>query len=53
MNSEMIYKMFLNSVKNMNEDELKNMLQKIKPMLSESDYKKFEDGIAKRNLDEK
>ena len=42
MNKEMMYQMFLNSIKNMSEDEIKSALNKVRGMLSEEDYKKLE-----------
>lgn len=41
MNNEMMYSLFVNSVKNMSDDELKNALEKTKAMLSEDDYSKL------------
>ncbi len=41
MNNEMMYKMFVNSIKNMSEEEIKNTLKKVKGMISEDDYEKL------------
>lgn len=38
MNNEMMYSLFVNSVKNMSDDELKNALEKTRGMLSDDDY---------------
>ena len=42
MNNEMMYQIFLNSIKNMSEEEMRSTLQKVKGMISEEDYKKLE-----------
>lgn len=47
MNKEMMYQLFLNSIKNMNGEELKGALMKVKGMVSEDDYKKLEELIEK------
>lgn len=47
MNKEMMYQLFLNSIKNMNDEELKGALMKVKGMVSEDDYKKLEELIEK------
>lgn len=41
MNNEMMYSLFVNSVKNMSDDELKNALEKTRGMLSDDDYQKL------------
>lgn len=41
MNNEMMYKIFLNSIKNMSEEEMQSALMKIKSMMSEEDYQKL------------
>ena len=38
MDNEMVYKMFVNSLLKMSDDELNNALKKAKEMLSEKDY---------------
>lgn len=51
MNNEMIYTMFLNSIRNMSEDELKKTLEKTKGILNENDYNKLLELIRKeRNI---
>lgn len=51
MNNEMMYSLFLNSIKNMSDSELKAALEKTKGMLSNEDYSKLEALIKKeRNL---
>lgn len=47
MNNEMIYTMFLNSIRNMSDEELKNTLEKTKGILNETDYKKLLELIKK------
>lgn len=47
MNNDMIYTMFLNSIRNMSEEELKNTLEKTKGILNESDYNKLLELIKK------
>ena len=47
MNNEMLYTMFLNSIRNMSDEELKNTLEKTKEILNESDYKKLTELIQK------
>ena len=42
MNKEMMYQIFLSSIKNMSDDEMKSALNKVKGMLSEDDYKKLQ-----------
>lgn len=42
MNKEMMYQMFLNSLKNMSEEEIKCSLNRVRGMLSDEDYKKLE-----------
>lgn len=42
MNKEMMYQMFLNSLKNMSEEEIKYSLNRVRGMLSDEDYKKLE-----------
>ena len=41
MNNEMMYQIFLNSIKNMSDEEMKGALLKVKGMMSESDYQKL------------
>ena len=41
----MMYQIFLSSIKNMNEEEMKSALNKVKVMLSEEDYRKLENII--------
>lgn len=41
MNNEMLYKMFINSLSKMNDEELTRSLLKAKNMLSDSDYEKL------------
>ncbi len=51
MNNEMMYSLFVNSIKNMNDEELKNALEKTRSMLSEDDYSKLVALIKKeRNI---
>ena len=38
MNNEMMYKMFLNTIAKMNDQELEKALSKAKGLLSENDY---------------
>ena len=45
MNNEMLYKLFLNSLNKMNDEELAQSLLKAKSMLSENDYEKLLDFI--------
>ena len=47
MNNEMIYTMFLDSIRNMSEEELKNTLKKTKGILNDSDYNKLLELIQK------
>lgn len=47
MNNEMMYALFLNSVKKMNDQELNTALQKAKGLLSENDYLKLVELINK------
>lgn len=47
MNNEMMYSLFLNSIKKMNDQELERALQKTKGFLSESDYAKLVEVIQK------
>ena len=47
MNNEMIYAMFLNSIRNMSDEELKKTLEKTKGVLSENDYNKLLELIKK------
>lgn len=47
MNNEMIYTMFLNSIRNMSDEELKNTLAKTRGILNESDYNKLLELIKK------
>lgn len=47
MNNEMMYALFLNSVKNMNDEELAKTLEKTKGFLSEKDYIKLVELINK------
>ncbi len=47
MNNEMIYTMFLNSIRNMSDEELKNTLGKAKGILNETDYNKLSELIKK------
>ena len=47
MNNEMIYTMFLNSIRNMSDEELKNTLEKTKGILNETDYNKLLELIQK------
>ncbi len=47
MNKEMMYQLFLNSIKNMSEEEMKNTLSKVKGMIGEEDYRKLEELIEK------
>jgi hypothetical protein len=41
MNNEMMYQIFLNSIKNMSEEEMKSTLSKVKGMMGESDYQRL------------
>lgn len=41
MNNEMMYQIFLNSIKNMSEEEMKNTLMKAKGMMGEEDYQRL------------
>lgn len=41
MNNEMMYQIFLNSIKNMSEEEMKTTLAKVKVMIGEDDYQKL------------
>ena len=41
MNKEMMYQIFLNSIKNMSEEEMKNALTKVKGMIGEDDYQRL------------
>ncbi len=51
MNNEMIYTMFLNSIRNMSDEELKKTLEKTKSILNENDYNKLLELIRKeRNI---
>lgn len=51
MNNEMMYSLFVNSIKNMSDEELKNALEKTKSMLSKDDYSKLVALIKKeRNI---
>lgn len=45
MNNEMLYKLFLNSLGKMSDEELANALLKAKSMLNENDYEKLLDVI--------
>ena len=47
MNNEMVYTMFLNSIRNMSDEELKNTLEKAKRILNEADYNKLSELIKK------
>ena len=47
MNNEMIYTMFLNSIRNMSNEELNQTLEKTKGILNESDYNKLLELIKK------
>ncbi len=47
MNNEMIYTMFLNSIRNMSDEELNKTLEKTKGILNENDYQKLLDLIRK------
>lgn len=47
MNNEMIYTMFLNSIRNMSNEELNNTLEKTRGILNESDYNKLLELIKK------
>ena len=47
MNNEMMYALFLNSIKKMNDQELKTAMQKAKGFLSENDYTKLCEIIEK------
>lgn len=40
-NNEMMYSMFLNSLKKMDDAELNKNLEKVKGLLSEADYQKL------------
>ena len=54
MNNEMLYKLFINSLNKMNDDELTLSLSKAKSMLSSNDYEKLVELIKKEkgNLSE-
>lgn len=41
MDNAMLYKMFLNSLNSMNDDELAKSLLKVKSLLNQSDYEKL------------
>lgn len=47
MNNEMIYSMFLNSLKSMSDKDLEVTLQKAKELLNENDYQKLLELINK------
>jgi len=47
MNNEMIYTMFLNSIRNMSDEELKSTLEKTRGILNEADYNKLLELIKK------
>ena len=47
MNNEMMYALFLNSIKNMNDDELAKALEKAKGLLNENDHSKLVELINK------
>lgn len=47
MNNEILYSMLLESIRNMNDEEMKNSLEKAKTMLSEADYLKLTQIVAK------
>ena len=47
MNNEMIYTMFLNSIRNMSDEELKQTLEKTRGILSDADYNKLVELIKK------
>ena len=48
MDNEMIYKMFLNTLEKMSNDELTNALSRAKQMLSENDYNVLVNMIQKQ-----
>lgn len=51
MNNEMMYALFLNSVRKMNDEELRNALEKASSILSKEDYTKLVEVIQKeRNI---
>ncbi len=41
MNNEMMYQIFLNSIKNMSNEEMKIALSKVKGMMSDADYQRL------------
>ncbi len=41
MNNEMMYQIFLNSIKNMSEEEMQSTLMKVRSMMGEEDYQKL------------
>lgn len=41
MNNEMMYQIFLNSIKNMSDEEMKIALFKVKGMMSDADYQRL------------
>lgn len=47
MNNEMLYNMFLNSVRNMSDEELNKTLEKTKSVLNENDYQRLTELIKK------
>lgn len=47
MNNEMMYSLFLSSIKKMNDQELETALQKAKGFLNENDYAKLVEVIQK------
>ena len=47
MNNEIMYALFLNSIKNMNDDELAKALEKAKGLLNENDHSKLVELINK------
>lgn len=51
MNNEMIYTMFLNSIRKMSDEELKTTLEKTKGILNENDYNKLVELIKKERID--
>ncbi len=41
MNNEMMYQIFLNSIKSMSEEEMQSALMKVRGMMGEEDYQRL------------